>query len=386
MNDEYSDQNYEDIEKQAEYLLSFTDDSQSNLEKFLTIYTMLGKSIYYDNYFDERGRKKPAKWPGNQNLEGALLEGVTVCAGFSKALCYLADKLGIECKYVSGELPNGGLHAWNQVKIDGDWYNCDLTWDIQNIIDKKDLELFLRGKNDSEFGSRRIIESRSHKDLQDVSDRDFSQSEIMDARRKVQERLESRKYVLNFPRLKEREELTLLCTKGATRQQIIDYKVSMGYSTNPEEKEIIWEKFEALRQKNKHELRKKAQKVEVSGNLGEVIEYIMHCRERGLLVYAEWKGHRIYSTDYDLNPNMAYIQVMGMTKEEHIEISNDLIFAESEEEKSAAIKKSDELIRKNLIALKKREQENRELLRKYYPDTFEEISKNSEKGENEEER
>ena len=34
----------------------------------------------------------------------------------------------IDCVLVTGTA-NGGGHAWNQVKVDGKWYNIDVTWD-----------------------------------------------------------------------------------------------------------------------------------------------------------------------------------------------------------------------------------------------------------------
>ena len=64
---------------------------------------------------------------------GPLLYGRAVCDGYSKAfdlLCYLS---GIDCVRVNGEATNSsvgtGSHAWNKVKIDGQWYNIDVTWD-----------------------------------------------------------------------------------------------------------------------------------------------------------------------------------------------------------------------------------------------------------------
>ena len=64
----------------------------------------------------------------SHNAAGSLLDGRAVCEGYSNAfdlLCYLS---GIECLCINGE-GNGGGHAWNKVKIDGQWYNIDVTWD-----------------------------------------------------------------------------------------------------------------------------------------------------------------------------------------------------------------------------------------------------------------
>lgn len=49
-----------------------------------------------------------------------------------KAYMYVMNKLGIECGYVSGVGSNlyaSGPHAWNYLKLDGDYYMVDVTWD-----------------------------------------------------------------------------------------------------------------------------------------------------------------------------------------------------------------------------------------------------------------
>lgn len=58
----------------------------------------------------------------------ALVDGKSVCDGYAKAfklLCYLN---GIDCVRVCGSA-GGGNHAWNKVKVNGAWYNIDVTWD-----------------------------------------------------------------------------------------------------------------------------------------------------------------------------------------------------------------------------------------------------------------
>lgn len=64
----------------------------------------------------------------SHNAAGPLLDGLAVCEGYSNALDILCYLSGIECIRVNG-VSNGGSHAWNKVKIDGQWYNIDVTWD-----------------------------------------------------------------------------------------------------------------------------------------------------------------------------------------------------------------------------------------------------------------
>ncbi len=60
---------------------------------------------------------------------GCLVDGEAHCEGYAKAFQYLCAEVGLECVVVTGVTSDGENHAWNQVKIDGEWYNVDVTWD-----------------------------------------------------------------------------------------------------------------------------------------------------------------------------------------------------------------------------------------------------------------
>lgn len=59
-----------------------------------------------------------------QSVYGALMEGDTVCAGYTKLYVALANYFGIDCIAVTSD-----THAWNQVRYGDHWYIVDLTWD-----------------------------------------------------------------------------------------------------------------------------------------------------------------------------------------------------------------------------------------------------------------
>lgn len=64
--------------------------------------------------------------------QGALQNHSAVCEGYARAVSLLCEKAGIEELLVFGEADDGTgrqSHAWNQVQIDGQWYNLDVTWD-----------------------------------------------------------------------------------------------------------------------------------------------------------------------------------------------------------------------------------------------------------------
>ncbi len=66
--------------------------------------------------------------PDNQNIYSSLVNRVSVCAGYSRAAQYLLQRLGIECIYAIGTIPQQGPHAWNIVKCNGQYYHMDTTF------------------------------------------------------------------------------------------------------------------------------------------------------------------------------------------------------------------------------------------------------------------
>lgn len=59
---------------------------------------------------------------------GALVQRTAVCNGYAEAMALLMTCVGIENQIITGTA-DGELHAWNQVCLDGNWYQVDATWD-----------------------------------------------------------------------------------------------------------------------------------------------------------------------------------------------------------------------------------------------------------------
>lgn len=82
----------------------------------------------------------------SQSAYSALVDGQSVCAGYSRALQYLLQQLDIPCYYCTGY--SGESHAWNIVKLDGTYYNVDATWD-----DTDPATYDYYNKSDAEFAA-----------------------------------------------------------------------------------------------------------------------------------------------------------------------------------------------------------------------------------------
>lgn len=63
-------------------------------------------------------------------IYGPLGMGMSVCNGYALAYKYLLDHVGVDSVVVaSSEMGDGKGHAWNLVKLNGEWYHADTTWD-----------------------------------------------------------------------------------------------------------------------------------------------------------------------------------------------------------------------------------------------------------------
>lgn len=74
---------------------------------------LINKSVYDYSY-------------NSTTIYDLLVNGKGTCNSYSMAFKAIMDKLGIECVIIE---QNDKAHAWNQIKIDGKWYNVDVTWD-----------------------------------------------------------------------------------------------------------------------------------------------------------------------------------------------------------------------------------------------------------------
>lgn len=65
----------------------------------------------------------------NQTIQSVLLGHASVCAGYARAYQYLLHRAGVFCAYVEGSIGSRGEdHAWNLVRIDGQYAYVDPTW------------------------------------------------------------------------------------------------------------------------------------------------------------------------------------------------------------------------------------------------------------------
>ena len=145
----YSKENIDECQAQIE---SVRDNILSNIEGKSTV----DKIRYIHNYLIDNIQYDQTIQKDNiYNIYRALVQHVSVCEGYAKALQYLLSSAGIENVIVTGIATNNNgeteNHAWNYVKIGSAWYALDVTWDDPIIIgggkinDKIRYQYFLKG-------------------------------------------------------------------------------------------------------------------------------------------------------------------------------------------------------------------------------------------------
>ena len=133
---------YNDTINNIEYNKKVFDDRVNSIvEEAKKLTSDYEKEKYvYRKLLDETTYDKNAKL--NQSAFSSLILGKSVCAGYSRAFQLILQRLDIPTYYVLGTANEE--HAWNIVKLSGEYYNVDLTWDDTgrryshfNITDKE---------------------------------------------------------------------------------------------------------------------------------------------------------------------------------------------------------------------------------------------------------
>ena len=125
--------------KVAQILQELNVDGKTDAEKVYAIYDYMINHIRYDyEHLDD------ATYMQKYTAYAALVENTSVCMGYALAFYRLALACGVDARYIHSDPME---HAWDIVRVDGQYYYLDATWDEKVTNDMADLpgSYFLRG-------------------------------------------------------------------------------------------------------------------------------------------------------------------------------------------------------------------------------------------------
>ena len=108
------------------YPQDFFDKYEAGVKAAISEMNVAGKSDYDKVYavcdWLDNNIKYVASWHDQSGIY-AMTEKNAVCTGYAKLACYLGHCVGIDTFFVEGNSDDN--HAWNIVKVDGEWYYMD---------------------------------------------------------------------------------------------------------------------------------------------------------------------------------------------------------------------------------------------------------------------
>ncbi len=160
----YSVKDYMEIRQKLEELVEGIDLNLPEKERFAKVYERVGKNIIYDvpaGYpkTDKEKEYEKEQFIDCRNLKNGLLKGKCVCSGYAEILRNALRMVGIEARSVRGDVIDREIkpkdihkykdyeiyrsedgrifvkegHEWDKVKLDGKWYNVDITYDANKV-------------------------------------------------------------------------------------------------------------------------------------------------------------------------------------------------------------------------------------------------------------
>lgn len=164
----FSTRELRDLKEKLNEIITNTgiDINKNEILRFLKIYRIIGINVEYEKY---------------KGWRAALRDKKATCFGYSELLSLMLDRVGIKSTILEGESYTNGIregHAWNQVRINGKWYNCDLTWDSDSMRKDKPVQYCLRSDEFFRKNKEHLLAKDTKQDIINSAPVDYNQQVI----------------------------------------------------------------------------------------------------------------------------------------------------------------------------------------------------------------
>ena len=116
-------------ESEVEKIAVIADTFETELDKLIFTHDILCQNFSYDLTLE------------SNNIYTFLTTKKGTCQGYTWTYMAVLRELGIECEYVASD---SIVHIWLRVKIDGEWYYSDVTWDDPPSDEGKEMPVSRR--------------------------------------------------------------------------------------------------------------------------------------------------------------------------------------------------------------------------------------------------
>ena len=117
----YDDNKIKEIDKITDDIIKNNTNNSMNIkDKIKAIHDYIINTTDYDI---ERNDNGDSQYESN-TAYGLFFQHKAICSGYADGMAIILSKLGIENFKIAS-----GTHVWNALKLDGNWYHLDLTWD-----------------------------------------------------------------------------------------------------------------------------------------------------------------------------------------------------------------------------------------------------------------
>ena len=100
--------------RMGQLLYNTAPEDGTDIQRFMAVYEYICETANYSSDMSDTSTWSPYS---------ILMNGQGICNGYATLLHYTLDHLGIPVEWVCND-----PHCWNIVKLDGQWYQTDVTW------------------------------------------------------------------------------------------------------------------------------------------------------------------------------------------------------------------------------------------------------------------